>query len=106
MTREKLPMAAAVKLRGRRLLLGLSLQDVAHRADTTKSHLSEIERGNNVPSVLIALRLAAALATSVEGLFGDDATIHPVKPELARSYRLEKAAERAVADLRDALGVG
>lgn len=57
----------------RRKDLGMSLEDVAVRADMTKSHVWEIEkwRSSN-PTISTALRLCDALQCSLDSLIGMD----------------------------------
>ncbi|HEU4973683.1 MAG TPA: helix-turn-helix transcriptional regulator [Baekduia sp.] len=62
--------AAARRLRGARERRGLSQAELALAAEISRSQVSAIEQGRHVPAVDAALRLAAALATSVEELFG------------------------------------
>lgn len=54
-----------------RKLNGLSLEQVASRADITKSYLSKLERGLSSPTIATLLRLAHALGLSSEQLIGD-----------------------------------
>lgn len=49
---------------------GLTLKALADRAELTESYLSKVERGQSVPSISVALRLAAALDVEVGTLFG------------------------------------
>jgi transcriptional regulator with XRE-family HTH domain len=52
---------------------GWTLDALADRAGVTKSYLSKVERGQNVPSIAVAMRLAEALRIDVGELFGDTA---------------------------------
>jgi transcriptional regulator with XRE-family HTH domain len=49
------------RLREVRQLRGLTQVQVAERTGIAQNHISEIERGTRVPSVVTMLRLAAAL---------------------------------------------
>lgn len=53
----------------RRAMLDLTQADVADLAGVTRKSINAIETGKMVPSVLLALKLAKALGTTVEGLF-------------------------------------
>lgn len=53
----------------RRAMLDLTQADVAALAGVTRKSINAIETGKMVPSVLLALKLAKALGTTVEGLF-------------------------------------
>jgi len=46
-----------------------SLETLAERTELTKSYLSKVERGLNVPSIAVAIKLARALEVDVEQLF-------------------------------------
>lgn len=59
-----------IRLRGQRRRLGLTLRDLSQKTDVSISHLSDLERGNNAPSLAVAHRLAVVLGLSVEDLFG------------------------------------
>ena len=47
----------------------LTQDDLAGRVEATRQTIIAIEKGNYVPSVLLALRIADALDTKVEELF-------------------------------------
>lgn len=53
----------------RRAMLDLTQADVADLAGVTRKSINAIETGKMVPSVLLALKLAKVLGTTVEGLF-------------------------------------
>lgn len=59
----------------------LSLQDIADRAQLSKSHVWEMEKGRGAnPTIDTAVRVAAALGVSFEylvGLGGDEPALHP-----------------------------
>lgn len=60
---------------------GLSLQDVADRAELSKSHIWELEQGRaRNPTVGTAVRLARAFGVTLDymtGLSNDAPTLHP-----------------------------
>ncbi len=56
-------------LRHKRVEAGLTQEEIAQRAGVTRQTIIAIERGNYVPSVLLALRLARELGCRVEDLF-------------------------------------
>lgn len=68
----KLRTIHGTRLRERRKKLGLTLQQVADKAMTSKSYVWELENKSYKPSVFHALKLAQALETSVEALFDPD----------------------------------
>jgi transcriptional regulator with XRE-family HTH domain len=60
-------------IRKRRAELGISLDEVATRAGTSKSHIWELEKGRSVnPTITMLLAVAAALNTSINTLLGTD----------------------------------
>lgn len=50
---------------------GLTLRDLAERADISLSYLSEIEHGRKPGSVAVLTRVADALGTSIDALVMD-----------------------------------
>jgi putative transcriptional regulator len=56
-------------IRTRRVQLKLTQDDLAGAVAATRQTIIAIEKGNYVPSVLLALRLADALKSGVEDLF-------------------------------------
>jgi transcriptional regulator with XRE-family HTH domain len=57
----------------RRKELGISLEEVARRADTSKSHIWDLEKGNSVnPTISMLLAVSSALNTSINTLLGTD----------------------------------
>ena len=53
----------------KRQALGLTQEELAEAVGVTRQTIIAIEKGNYVPSVLLALKLAKAFDTSVEQLF-------------------------------------
>lgn len=62
--------------------LGLTLDDVAERAEISKGHLSRFERGEKSLSLAAMLRLAKSLETTVGVLVGED--LHENEVRLVR----------------------
>lgn len=61
-------------IRARRLELGLTLEDLAYKVrglgmKVSASHLAAIERGESMPSVVLAMTIATALDTTVGALW-------------------------------------
>ncbi|WBS05138.1 XRE family transcriptional regulator [Pseudoduganella sp. SL102] len=48
-----------------------SLEELAERAELTKSYLSKVERGLSVPSIAVAIKLARALEVDIEQLISN-----------------------------------
>jgi transcriptional regulator with XRE-family HTH domain len=59
-------------LRDTRRRRGLSQQALADRAGLSRNFVAQVERGESVPTVATLARLAAALATTVAELVGED----------------------------------
>lgn len=59
------------KLKELRDYHGISQRELARRVGVGKTTISEIERGDRLPNVLTAIRIARALETTVEEIWGD-----------------------------------
>lgn len=59
------------KLKDLRDYHGISQRELARRIGVGKTTISEIERGDRLPNVLTAIRIARALETTVEEIWGD-----------------------------------
>ena len=59
------------KLKDLRDYQGISQRELARRIGVGKTTISEIERGDRLPNVLTAIRIARALETTVEEIWGD-----------------------------------
>ncbi len=57
------------KVREYRTALSMTQDDLALSVNTTRQTIISIEKGNYVPSVLLALRIASVLKQNVEELF-------------------------------------
>ena len=58
-----------VRLKEARTAADLTQAQLAERAGVSRKTINTVENGVFIPSTLLALRLAAALATTVEALF-------------------------------------
>lgn len=77
----------------RRTELGLSLEQVAERAGTTKSHVWELEKGRfRNPTISMALALCGALQCSLNSLLGQDVS----QPQFSDQEMALIAAHRAI----------
>ncbi len=65
------PRRLGARLAALRKLNGLTLEQLATRAETTKSYLSKLERGLSSPTIGTLLRLARALGVETDRLIGD-----------------------------------
>lgn len=65
-----MPDTIVSSLANTRLARGWSQAALAERAQVSRAEISAIETGRLMPSVTVALRLAAALGSTVEALFG------------------------------------
>lgn len=60
------------KVKINRVIAELTQEQLADSAGVTRQTIIAIEKGNYVPSVMLALRLAARLNCSVEDLFYEE----------------------------------
>jgi len=56
-------------VREARTVLELTQEELAQRVQATRQTIISIEKGNYVPSVLLALKIASTLGRKVEDLF-------------------------------------
>ena len=59
------------KLKDLRDYHGISQSELARRVRVGKTTISEIERGDRLPNVITAIRIARALEKTVEEIWGD-----------------------------------
>lgn len=57
-------------LRDARITLKMTQDELAEKVQATRQTIIAIEKGNYVPSVLLALRIASILGKKVEDIFG------------------------------------
>ena len=67
--REKVLLVFGAKVRERREAKGLSQEDLADLADLDRTYVSGIERGLRNPTLLMSVKIAKALGTTVEELY-------------------------------------
>jgi transcriptional regulator with XRE-family HTH domain len=74
-SRDNKPVAAGlgVRLRHSRLVVGLTLLQLAQAAGCSESLISKIERGSATPSLAMLHRLAMALGTNISALMSEEA---------------------------------
>jgi len=88
--------AIGPKVRDLRQQAGLSLQQLARRADVSAASVHKVERGDMVPTITTLLKLAAALERPI-GHFVDDRVPEPVASLVPADARPEvPSAEPAV----------
>jgi transcriptional regulator with XRE-family HTH domain len=66
------PIEVGERLRRRRLELGISARELARRVSVSSSLISQIERGNSMPSVASLYAIVSALQMSLDQLFSLD----------------------------------
>lgn len=77
----------------RRAQLGLSLEALAERAGTTKSHIWELEKGRaRNPTIGMAIALCGALQCSLNSLLGRDVS----QPQFTDQEMALIAAHRSI----------
>lgn len=79
------PIVGAIgpKVREVRQQLGLSLQQLAARADVSAAAIHKVERGDMVPTITTLLKLAGALGKPIGHFVDDGATVAPVAVRVA-----------------------
>lgn len=77
--------ATGSRLRSRRAQCSLTQAELAQRAGVSRQLIAAVEAGHNAPAVDAALRIARALATTVEDLFTPDS--QPIAPALGTQLR-------------------
>ena len=60
------------RVREVRQYFGISLNELARRTSSGAATISDIESGKSVPSVILAIKIARELYSTVEELFGGD----------------------------------
>jgi transcriptional regulator with XRE-family HTH domain len=86
------------RLRQRRLDLKLSQEEVSERAGINQSTISQLERGEQVPTLRSLVSLSKVLGTSIEWLLGMTDDILPV---MVNSTDLDQLELQAVMLLRE-----
>ena len=88
-----LPASMALAIQKRRKELGMSLDDVAKAAGTSKSHVWELEQGRAAnPTIEMAMSLCRALSMSLNQLLGRDVS----QPSLTEQELALIAAHRKI----------
>src|SRR4051812_24553457 len=80
-------------IRGRRLSLGLGQEALADKAGLHRTHVSLLERGKRMPSLLVVKKLAAALETTMASLMEE---LEGGVPEVAEAKPPKRKAKKKV----------
>ncbi|SRR5258708_5740978 len=91
------PRIVPERLRARRQELRLTQEEVAERTSTNQSTISQLERGEQSPTVRSLVNLAQALGTSMEWLLG---LSENASPDINHVEDLDDLEREAVAILR------
>lgn len=67
----ELPFFVANKIKELRNAVGWSQSDLARQSGVTNAAISQIEKGNRIPSLLVTRKIALALSVSVAVLAGE-----------------------------------
>ena len=62
--------AFGAAVREARLQVGIAQEELAHQAGIERSHMGKIERGEHMPTLALALKIARALGISAATLVG------------------------------------
>ncbi len=98
--------ALGARLRSLRTAAGLSIEELASRAETHSSNIGAIERGERNPTVFMLARLASGLEVDLETVVDLRAGATPKQLRSQLSGRLRKADPatlRAILTMLDAL---
>lgn len=92
------PIVGAIgpKVRDLRQRLGLSLQQLAARADVSAAAIHKVERGDMVPTITTLLKLAAALGQPISHFVADSTPAAPVAVHVRAGERPPAPASWAV----------
>jgi transcriptional regulator with XRE-family HTH domain len=74
---QKALRAVALRVRERRLELGISQEELALRAGLHRTYVSDIERGNRNIAITNVVRLADALELPVADIFSAEIFLEP-----------------------------
>ncbi len=61
-------VAFGAAVREARLAVGIAQEELAHKAGIERSHMGKIERGEHMPTLALALKVARALGISAASL--------------------------------------
>ena len=90
------------RIRDERLLLRLTIEQLAERADKSSNFVGQIERGDRKPSIETLVDIANALGTTVDNLLKDnikaneDSTIREIDTLL---YSTDETGKRFILDV-------
>jgi transcriptional regulator with XRE-family HTH domain len=87
-TWEPIVDAIGPKVRAARTRLGLSLQQLANRADVSAAAVHKVERGDMVPTITTLLKLAGALGQPMVAFVDDSGLEPPAAVHVRASERL------------------
>jgi len=68
LTRMEIREKFGRRIRQHRLELGLSQEELAHKAESNRTYISDVERGERNPSIVFAAKIASALGVKVGDL--------------------------------------
>lgn len=73
---DSLHVAMGQRIKERRAAFGMSLQELAEKAGSSKAHIWALENGQvENPSIVLIMRVASALVLSLDELLGFDTTV-------------------------------
>ncbi len=72
--------AFAAELRARRSALGLSQEELAHRAGVNRTYVAKLELAQNQPTLSVLLDLATALGDELPEVIRSALTRYKVRP--------------------------
>ena len=75
------------KIKSLRSSIGWNQADLARQAGVTPAAISQIEKGERVPSLVVAKKIASALSVSLEVLIGDKGPSSGEEQRMRAFYR-------------------
>ena len=89
---DEFSRAFGSKLRDARNEAGLSQGDLAERVDLSRTSITNIEKGNQQPTLKLAVKLAEEVGVSLSELLDEGGAESPAKPTIKRT--VERSLER------------
>ena len=96
-------MVLGKRIRDERVLLRLTLEQLAEKVDKSSNFIGQIERGTRKPSIETLVDLANALGTTTDNLLRDNVTAaiddRLIKEITTLLYSKDDAGKRFIADI-------
>jgi len=94
MVQEEIAMQISQRLREIRKSKKITLDELARRADVSKSLISQVENNRTIPSLLVLICLIQSLDTDINDFFSDIGTAVPESKVIVRRHQDYKTFEK------------